>query len=330
MSAKRAASVQIEEIMGEDDSKRPRTDSVQDTVAVYSATTAAAAEEELPKDWDVVQVKRSETDSMLCIFERDEEATRAVSWVDKMVYNLRLNPCDVVTCEWPYINMRSVMNFVRECLDLEKYKSSFLPDVCDSMVVKKLETKKTIYDIGMHVKGGADSFFFFDIAHVRRHRSVYGEFLTVRWDNIHEHNRMFSNVMQMYLQESSLKLQHNVIIDMPSDANMTKKLEFVRKFFLISKKKNPLVFCSGDLLRTLIAEPYTVDRFEDKFEFTFDEKERPSEEVSLIMGAVIEGVKRSRNEIQYTTVNSRKPISEQQYSLAIKPMVFFEIEQVVV
>jgi hypothetical protein len=78
------------------------------------------------------------------------------------------------------------------------------------------------------------------------------------------------------------------------------------------------------LMKSVQCEPFTVKRFNDLFKFEGDSKS--SDEVDMLVGIQIDGFKQGKYEIEYELVNNKK-VSERSYSLAIKPMVFFHIEE---
>lgn len=315
-------SINCEADNGDTESKRAKLDGF-----VPSTTLAVYRNENDNDDSDEI-VEYDESDKMLCIFKPQTE-TRSITWVDKFTHNLQKKNLTVLRCHTPFNKLFESLGFLNESISLESWIDKLYPQVNDKVVIEPLKPPKLTYKIGVLVKGGMFHFYFFDMVKMKRYKSVYGEFFMITWPNMHVHNKIFGNIMKNHLQEENLKLQNSVLVNLPEDnVSYANKMMFVRKFFNITQSLNEKVFSTGDLVKSVRCEPFTVDTFNDVFQFESNtDPPKPSEEVEMLMGALIEGVKISKNETQFETVTGKK-LFEKSYSLSIKPMVFFRIEGV--
>ncbi|ACF05319.1 dbp [Adoxophyes orana nucleopolyhedrovirus] len=252
-----------------------------------------------------------------------------ITWAEKMIYNLSKGKnSSVVNCltSFHQNQLKMSLDFVNTTYNFAQYENQLYPEPISKITVEAPKAPKLTYNVGYHVKGGAVPFYFFDTVILKRFKSTFGEFLTIKWSNINKHNKVYSNIMLKYFSEEMCRLQESCVINLPDDSNLA-KIPFVRKFYDIRKCMNQTVYSTGDLIKSVVCEPFGVERFNNLFEFEYDGNEvRPSKEVEMYMGAIIEGFRQSKNEKQLENLNNKK-IQEKTYSLAIKPMIFFYIEQ---
>ncbi|AXS67677.1 dbp [Cryptophlebia peltastica nucleopolyhedrovirus] len=275
------------------------------------------------------EVEYDANDKLICIFKNREE-TRAMTWVEKMIHNLAKGKnITVVNCqtEFNQNQLETALGFLETCNNFSRWESRLYPKIDDKITIETPKAPRVVYNVGYHVKGGAIPFYFFDTVKMKRYKSTFGEFFILRWSNINRHNMIYSNIMSQYFKEDQIKLQDCSIINAP-DENNPGKISFVRKFYDIKQHSNETVYSTGDLVKSVVCEPFTVERYNDLFAFQQEggEQAQPSQEVDLYMGAIIEGFKQSKNETTLESVNNKK-YQEKTYSLAIKPMIFFNIEQ---
>ncbi|AKR17285.1 DBP [Urbanus proteus nucleopolyhedrovirus] len=263
-------------------------------------------------------------DDLLCNFDSPSD-NQILSWFDKITFNLRRNNHSVMCCYTPFNKLFECLSFSSQCVSLHKSFNLLYPNVSDEIVIEPPKNHlKTTYNIGMHITGGYLNFYFYDWVKVRRCKSVYGNFLSLSWTNISQHNKMFGHVFKQYMDIKDLKLSNNVIVNMPVDEKLNTKIMFVTKFFDITVKNNEMIYTSNDLIHSVVSTPFSVQRFDELFAFNADDK--PSNEIEMLMGAIVEGIKVGKNDTMLMTVN-KKMINEKSYSLAIKPMIFFKFEQ---
>ncbi|ACI47498.1 DNA binding protein [Spodoptera litura nucleopolyhedrovirus II] len=321
--SKRSNGVTIEEIKIE--AKRRRTDDEENyddkQLSVYNNGGDGGAE----NNEDEEEVYHPDDDKRLCVF-KSSLATRSMSWVDELRYNLQAKNLTVLRCSVAFNKLWECLSFLREALPLDDYIDHFLPEPSPKIGILKPKPPAVVYLVGMLVKGGSTPFYVFDTAKVRRCMSGYGEFLSIRWSKQYLHNDAYANVIIKYkdFECDTMKLQNSACVNLPNDESVATKTAFVRKFFDIKQDGNEKNYMTNRLMKSVQCEPFTVKRFNDLFKFEGDSKS--SNEVDMLVGIQIDGFKQGKYEIEYELVNNKK-VSERSYSLAIKPMVFFHIEE---
>ncbi|CDG72604.1 DNA binding protein dbp1 [Spodoptera exigua multiple nucleopolyhedrovirus] len=327
--SKRINNVSIEEIKSNtkrikaEDEQQPRqqNDDVDNQLSVYNSNNNND-----DGDDDEEEVYHPEEDQRLCVF-KTPSVTRAVTWVDELRYNLQAKNLTVLRCDVAFNKLFECLSFLRESLPLDNYLDSFLPQVAADIGILKPKAPAVVYLVGMLVKGGVEPFYVFDMAKVRRCMSNFGEFLSIRWSKQYIHNDAYANVIIKYkgFDCDKMKLQNSACVNLPSDDAVGRKTTFVRKFFDIKHHNNEKNYMTGRLIKSVKCEPFTVKRFNELFQFEQDSKS--SDEVDMLVGIQIDGFKQGKNDIEFDTLVNNKKVSEKSYSLAIKPMVFFHIEE---
>ncbi|QNV47844.1 DNA-binding protein [Alphabaculovirus altersperidaniae] len=271
------------------------------------------------------EVHHPDDNKMLCVF-KTPSITRTLTWIDSLRYNLQAKNLTVLRCSVAFNKLFDCLAFLRESLPIDDYIDLFLPEVSKEIVILKPKPPAIVYLVGKLMKGGSTPFYLFDTAKIKRCLSNYGEFLSISWSRQYLHNEAYANVIMKYkdFECDSMKLQTAACVNLPGDEAVSKKTTFVRKFFDIKQENNERNYMTGRLVKSVQCEPFTVKRFNDLFKFEADSKS--SDEVEMLVGIQIDGFKQSKDEIEFETVNNKK-VSERSYSLAIKPMVFFNIEE---
>ncbi|ACI28847.1 agip146 [Agrotis ipsilon multiple nucleopolyhedrovirus] len=271
------------------------------------------------------KVHHPDDNKMLCVFKTPTIA-RASKWVDQFRYNLEMKNLTVLRCNTAFNKLFDCMSFLRESLSLEHNISDLLPEVSKDIVIVKPTAPRVVYQVGKHIKGGSMPFYFFDFCKIKRSEGNFGEFFTMSWPKQYMHNEAFARVIVTYKRWEceTMKLQNVAYVKLPSNEAYLSKSMFVRKFFDIKQEQNQRNYMTGRLVKSVVCEPFTVERFNSVFKFEKDSKS--SAEVEMLVGVQIEGFKQSKEEVHFETVDN-KTLQEKTYSLSIKPMVFFHIEE---
>ncbi|AXU41723.1 DBP [Spodoptera eridania nucleopolyhedrovirus] len=322
--SKRSNGVKIEEIKADD--KRRRTDEEEQNDDVDKQLSVYNSSGDGVEDEEEEEVYHPDEDKRLCVF-KTPTVTRSISWVDELRYNLQAKNLTVLRCNVAFNKLWECLAFLREALPLDDYIDHFLPQVSPSIGILKPKPPAIVYLVGMLVKGGSTPFYVFDTAKVRRCMSNFGEFLSIRWSKQYLHNDAYANIIIKYkgFDCDTMKLQNSACVNLPSDDCVARKTTFVRKFFDIKQEGNEKNYMTNRLMKSVQCEPFTVNRFNELFKFEADSKS--SDEVDMLVGIQIDGFKQGKDEIEYDTLVNNKKVSERSYSLAIKPMVFFHIEE---
>ncbi|AOT85581.1 dbp1 [Cyclophragma undans nucleopolyhedrovirus] len=272
-------------------------------------------------------------DGMMCIFESltgDAEAQQLrggpankVTWLNKMVYNLRRNNATVINCaDFDAKYVKSGLEFMSSLYSMHEWHNKLYPEIDKNIVIVEPLGSKTTYTIGMRVKGKPSGFAFIDFGKLKRAKSNFGQFFSVQWNNIHYFNKIFGNIMEKYFKDDvPFKMEPSACIHLSDKSNEREIL--LRKFYNITRDNNMRIYATGELDRPVEIEPTTMDQFDEMFEM--NKPDGPYQEVELLIFGVIEGVKYGK-ETQMTDINNKK-YTEKPYSLAFKPVLFFNIEQ---
>lgn len=319
MAAKRVNATSVEEVV-ESEAKRLALDETQ--LSVY--TSGISADDEINQDVDD-EVHHPDDNQMLCVF-KTPTMTRELTWVDKLRYNLDAKNLTVLRCTAAFNKLFECMSFLRESLSIDQCLADFLPEVSKEIVIVKPKSPRVVYTVGKLIKGGAMPFYFFDFCKIKRSVGNYGEFFSISWPKQYMHNEAFARVIVQYKRWEceTMKLQNVAYVKLPSNDAFSSKVAFVRKFFDITQQQNQRNYMTGRLAKSVVCEPFTVERFDEVFKFEEDSKS--SAEVEMLVGVQIEGFKQSKEDVEFETVNC-KTLQEKTYSLSIKPMVFFNIEE---
>ncbi|AAZ38305.1 ORF-139 [Agrotis segetum nucleopolyhedrovirus A] len=294
--------------------KRPAVDDTQ--LSVYNSGQ---------NNDDDDEVHHPDANQMLCVF-KTPTMTRELTWVDKLRYNLDAKNLTVLRCTTAFNKLFECLSFLRESQSIDQCISDFLPEVSKDIVIVRPKSPRVVYQVGKLIKGGAMPFYFFDFCKIRRASGNYGEYFTMSWAKQYAHNEAFANLIIQFKRWEcdAMKLQNVTYVNLPSSDSYASKSVFVRKFFDIKQEHNQRNYMTGRLVKAVVCEPFTVERFDELFKYEGDAK--VSAEVEMLVGVQIEGFKQSKEDMDFETVNS-KTLQEKTYSLAVKPMVFFNIEE---
>ncbi|UOQ18822.1 DBP [Olene mendosa nucleopolyhedrovirus] len=278
-----------------------------------------------------ITMRRPSYDDRLCVFRTNNEAAAAQSsttWLDELLYNLKHGNFTVVDCDSPNKNLFNSLLKVQHKLNIAQYVQNLYPEVSEELapklVIKKPKPPRLVYEVGMHVRGGKLPFYFVDNVVLRRCNSDYGEFITARWTDMNVHNCIFAQMVLKYnsWDGEMITMRDNVVVKLPKD-----KTAFAKMFFDIKRQTNAEVFEKGigGSERQVRCEMFDADRFETVFPFNVTANEiSPSEEVNMIMVAIIDGFRQGKDDIEMETVNNKK-VKERWFSLAVQPVVFFNV-----
>lgn len=261
---------------------------------------------------------------MLCVFKplnvtQSHQFSQKITWLDKLVFNLRVKNGTIFECNDSYL--KSGLDFLFSMSNLHEWHSKLYPEIDKSIVTMEPTGQKTTYTIGCRVKGKPSGFGFVDFGKIKRAKSAHGQFFSIQWNNIHYFNKIYGNIMEKYFRDDfEFKMEPSVCIhfsELPSAREI-----LLRKFHNITRANNMRIYASGELDRPVQTERTTMEQFHELFEL--DKTDGPYQEIEMLICGVIEGVKYGK-EIQMTDMNNRK-YTEKPYSLAFKPILFFNIE----
>jgi ssDNA binding protein len=261
--------------------------------------------------------------NMLCLFKPQTES-RTITWIDKFIYNLEAQNLTVVRSKTAFNKLFECLSFLQQSLSIKQYYDQLYPEPNKNIIILKPTSPRVVFKVGMLIKGGSLPFYFFDFVKLKRFTGPYGEFFTFQWRSQLLHNGIYSTIITKFKGwDEQLKMQDIVYVNVPPASSYSNRMALVRKFFDIKREHNEHVYMTGQLCKSINCEPFTLDRFNDLFCQLPDQK--CSNEVEMLVGAVIEGFKQSKDEIEYETVNNKK-VQEKTFSLAVKPEIFFLIE----
>nr|AJR20320.1 dbp2 [Lymantria dispar multiple nucleopolyhedrovirus]AMO27545.1 DBP [Lymantria dispar multiple nucleopolyhedrovirus]AMO27718.1 DBP [Lymantria dispar multiple nucleopolyhedrovirus]AQQ80068.1 dbp2 [Lymantria dispar multiple nucleopolyhedrovirus]QDE14902.1 ssDNA binding [Lymantria dispar multiple nucleopolyhedrovirus] len=297
-----------------------------------SDDTPTAVEVYAPPAAKAIMIRPSD-DDRLCVFRANDEAAAmqsSATWIDELMYNLKRGNFTVVTCDSPNKNLLNSLLKVQHKLNIGQYMQQLYPDVSEELapklVIRKPKPPRLVYEVGMHVHGGKLPFYFVDNVVLRRCVSDFGEFMTARWTEMNAHNSIFAQMVLRYnsWEGEMITMRDNVIIKLPND-----KAAFARMFFDIKRQTNEEVYDKGigGSEKQVMCEMFDAERFDEMFQFNMVANEcTPSDEVNMIMVAIIDGFRQGKDDIEMETVNNKK-VKERWFSLAVQPVAFFNIEK---
>nr|AOL57167.1 DBP [Chrysodeixis includens nucleopolyhedrovirus]QGW49155.1 DBP [Chrysodeixis includens nucleopolyhedrovirus]QGW49295.1 DBP [Chrysodeixis includens nucleopolyhedrovirus]QGW49435.1 DBP [Chrysodeixis includens nucleopolyhedrovirus]QGW49575.1 DBP [Chrysodeixis includens nucleopolyhedrovirus] len=255
------------------------------------------------------------------------------SWMSDMINTIvsqRFQNSKIIDCISPYNILTECFGFIRDneridnhlhrLIKVQSESKDYLEQLC--VVEPNGTSKRNVYEIGMRVKGGIRPFYYFDYAMVKRYRGQYGDSIAIRSANRHVYNEIFGNIMSMHFNEENCKISNIYYYNMGRDYAKS-----INKFFDISQEHNQLLFSTGKLDKTVKCESFTLERFDEvlKLKLFDNEPPKPSDEVPMFVGSIIEGVKEAQKEESLHLLSGKK-IKEKPLSLAIVPMIFFHIK----
>ncbi|QYC92713.1 DNA-binding protein 1 [Trabala vishnou gigantina nucleopolyhedrovirus] len=164
-----------------------------------------------------------------------------------------------------------------------------------------------------------------------------GEFFSITWPNIHNTIDMYKKALADHLKIPEMIINDFVYANAPNRLSLCAKTTFARSVFRIKRASNEVIYNTGQLTNDkgdgggddgggggggsfsapLVVEPMTANEYDALFPV--------NRSVELIMGAIIEGVKECKSEIELHNANN-KVTKTKTFSLAIKPMIYFHME----
>jgi ssDNA binding protein len=266
---------------------------------------------------------------MLCIFrplavEQSSSSSShqcdKITWLDKLVFNLRVKNGTVFECGNDSY-LKSGLDFLFSLNNLHEWHTKMYPDIDKNIVTMEPSGQKTTYTIGPRVKGKPSGFGFADFGKLKRAKSAHGQFFSIQWNNIHYFNKIYGKIMEKYFRDDfEFKMEPSVCLHF-SELPTAREI-LLRKFHNISRANNTRIYATGELDRPVKTERMTPEQFHELFEM--DKTDGPFQEVEMLICGIIEGVKYGK-EIQMTDMDNRK-YTDKPYSLAFKPILFFNIE----
>lgn len=196
-------------------------------------------------------------------------------------------------------------------------------EIPDEVAIVEPVGGKCVYKMGLRVKGSPNGFTISEFGSVHRSKSNFGQFLSITYSAIHEHNNVFGQIMDKADKTERPfphKLESSVCIHLPEKEHERRII--ARQFLWVRRDNNLQIYSTGQLNGPLEVVPVTLNEFDQLFEV--GKTDGASQEVPVLICGHIEGVKFGK-EIQMIDGNGRK-FSEKPYSLALKPALFFIIE----
>ncbi|AGR56782.1 dbp-2 [Hemileuca sp. nucleopolyhedrovirus] len=275
-------------------------------------------------------------DQSLIIYEKhisSSKRTRSEStWVDEFNFNMRYGNPSVIYCDTPGNNFDDMMMFMKNKLNLDSCMSKVYPTMDSNISVEKAKPPRVVNQFGVQVHGGLMQFYFYDEVTLKLCTGKHGPFLKAFWSKLSLHNQIVSNLIALYngWENEMIKLQEDILINVPSDKEHKEKSVFVKKFYDIFRNKNAQIYergiraCKADNIR-VVCDMFDTKRFDQVFAFNYEDSvSKPSDSIKMTMYAVLEGFKVGKEKEIETVYN--KKISIKPYSVSIQPICFFNIE----
>jgi hypothetical protein len=273
-----------------------------------------------------VQLYRTEpNDTCMRIFDTNTSENQT-NWVKVLIHNLQRRNTTLVKCTDKFNHLSDLIQFATQPIylpfpDLVSEVDKMRDDPTYNNTKLKFQPPKnqsTTTAINYVDNYVSHKFFLFDRVRVKRSKSTFGEFLSISLTNSNIHN-VFAYLSNRYLKNEGI-LSSSSLVNLPTTP--VEREVFVRRFFLVPEDRNPIMYATNDIMQIVNVKPYTLDVFDAQFAFI--PPYNRSNEVEMVMGAVIEGFKKSKNETKMESMDSEGMLYKE-YSVAIKPMVFFNI-----
>ncbi|AAK85599.1 SSDBP [Epiphyas postvittana nucleopolyhedrovirus] len=269
-------------------------------------------------------VMKIEKEGMLRVFTPvnsvQTQSQQCLKWQNVLLFNLQELNFTIINDN--YNDLQYLKHKFKEMKTLSSYYEWCKEELPENNIsIMEPLVGKCTYTIGRRVKGRPNGFSIAEFGTVKRSKSNFGQFLSITWPAIHDHNEVFGNIMDKYYKyEYPLKLESSVCIHLPEKEH--EREVKARQFLVVRRSNNPELYATGELNRPLEVVPMSLEEFDTLFEI--GKTDGPSHEVPVLLCGCIDGVKYGK-EIQLTDVNNRK-FSEKPYSLAFKPILFIVLE----
>ncbi|AGR56771.1 dbp-1 [Hemileuca sp. nucleopolyhedrovirus] len=268
-----------------------------------------------------------EDDMSLTFFETKVKSDNE-TWYDKFL-NLLSNENEY----YRKVKCTGLLNKLNDCFSLfytcknYNYKNNLTP----LKVIDEKKTKyQTLYTITPSFSPIANfnrwQYYFFDRVKMTRRSGKFGEYFELKWPGLYKLNHSYGKAMEQHLNgkvimKDKINLKFSTKNNGVTDGAAL--LVFIRRFFEITRKQNEYVYLTGQLNDDthIIANPMTLLSFNSTFSINV--------EIEMVMGAVIEGVKETKNQMESVKpLNSKTSTTTRAstFSLAFKPVVFLKIE----
>ncbi|QHB21715.1 DBP-2 [Artaxa digramma nucleopolyhedrovirus] len=261
--------------------------------------------------------KKKEEEELCVMLPQQFSLNDKMSWQDKLLTKLTGAP-SIMSCV-------SFNNKFDECLAPIVNCVPFDDSVCSSLKVVKKRCRSNGDMYFVCATPPERQTYFFDKITITRKRSNYskdGEYFAISWPGLHKLNYSYGRALERHTG-APVTLQTQLYYPIPDyKQNFSSLIVFARKFYWIKRKFNKFLYSSGRLCDRsgVLVHPFDSTDVDDYFTL--------NESVSVLMGAVVEGVRQTGNEIEYTNISgNNKIVKTKTFALAIKPMVFIAIEQ---
>ncbi|QWO71595.1 DNA-binding protein [Orgyia pseudotsugata single capsid nuclopolyhedrovirus] len=250
------------------------------------------------------------------------------TWLDQLLYNLRIGNYSVVYNETN--ELRDLLTCIDNKLNLDKHWDKMYPKPDERISVEKAKAPRVVNQIGYRVHGGLMQFYFLDQVTLKMCMGKHGPFMKVYWSKMSLHNCMMANIIICYngWEGQIIKMQDDVLINVPSMDEKYENNEFAKKFYSIRRERNEEIYERGikACQKPVVCDAFTEADFTKLFDINGeDSSAKSSNSVKMYMYAVLEGYKVGK-EKELETVYCKK-VTEKPYSLAIQPLCFFHIEE---
>lgn len=257
-------------------------------------------------------------DDNLIIFDKNNRhQTKPLQWTSLLInkLNYKENVKNAIVCN-TFLN-----KLADELTNVSKtnYESIMNSSLTASMLsVTPPSTLRKLYNVKKGTGKTAKQLYFFDKVNIVRNTNNWTEYLTMSWSGLHRINDLCAKALEAHLKRP-VTIQNVIYLNVSNlnDKEPVNKILFVRKFFNITRANNESIYSTGRLNKTIVAEMCDVNQFEQLFV--------KGKSVQVIVGAKIDGILEGKRAQPIETVHN-KIVNECTFSLAIKPIVFFNIE----
>lgn len=252
--------------------------------------------------------------------KHQQQQRRYITWVDKFIENvdkIRIENRDLYTAaiseSLEFLNKHD--RLTEEAMLRPKAVAEFNERLNDRVTVGVRKDWRTIRH-----------YYLFDKARVRLVQGPFGEFLSIKFNKMDRIIEFFCNMVAPKLGSIVLR-DASITTNVPASGAVASRLAYLRKFFKISRAANQSLYATGQINGKIVADAWSGDQFDTllRLEAGGNSQYRCSQEIELIVGVVVEGVRISKKKSALETVYN-KPLEEETFSLIVKPAVFFSIE----
>ncbi|AKC91746.1 dbp-1 [Lambdina fiscellaria nucleopolyhedrovirus] len=280
----------------------------------------------------------------VCFFERHSTIQTNTTWLQRLVHILQHDfsrRISVFECGSRYQKLNECLAFLKTHRSFEEYlleeknkriafqrrcgdynNRSFVSATPLKVVGGKRngvggDATTRLYRVAVaNSKFRAQPLYFFDKVEVRLQTNNYGNYFSITWPGMYKIIHEYAAAVAVHLKQPFVLVNKIVYANAPF--NRVACAVQTQQFFNITRDLNEIIYSSGQLLTKVYLEPMISEYYDNLFS-------RNDNKVELLMGALIEGVKQNPTEHEYTTINN-KTFKEKTFSLAIKPMIFINVQ----